>query len=103
MGSIKYSNTVSSAITTLILFGGVAIDSQAQALQQLDQQPDLVQHQEVIQGLSFDRYTLVNDANQIEMKQVEVIHTFASELLGHVEDIPLEFSEAVDENFWDLI
>ena len=38
-----------------------------------------------------------------EKKNIETIHKFSSNLLENIEDIPLEFSEAIDEKFWDLV
>jgi hypothetical protein len=50
-----------------------------------------------------DSYTLLNNNNTGELEKIEVIHAFASNLLDHIEELPLEFSQAIDDNFWDLI
>ena len=103
MGTFKYSTAVSSAITTLILVGGVAIDSQAMSFPEMELAPENPTLHKIIPNLSFDRYKLIDNANFNEIKKIEIIHSFASNLIENIEELPLEFSQAIDDNFWDLI
>lgn len=36
-------------------------------------------------------------------EKIEILQKFATFLIQHSEDIPIEFAEIVQENFWDLI
>jgi hypothetical protein len=100
MGLINFPHTVGTSVTTVILFCGVSINDQSLALLQVKAASSQVQ---VSHGVSFDRYTLVDNSYSQEKKNIETIHEFSSNLLENIEDIPLEFSEAIDENFWDLV
>jgi len=101
MGLINFPHTVGTSVTTAILFCGVSINDQSLALLQVKTTSS--SQVQVSHGLSFDRYTLVNNSYSQEKKNIETIHKFSSNLLENIEDIPLEFSEAIDENFWDLV
>lgn len=102
MSEVNFSHTVGTAFTTAILFCGVAINDQTLALLQVIpcQPPAQIG---TTYGLTYDRYTLNNESYSDERKNIEIIHKFASNLLANIEDMPLEFSEAVDDNFWELI
>ncbi len=36
-------------------------------------------------------------------EQIEVLHEFSKSMLNNVKDIDPEFSDLVDEKFWDLL
>jgi len=101
MGLINFPHAVGTSVTTAVLVCGVSVNDQILALMQIkDYQPSQASSSH---GLTYDRYSLVND-NYVEEKiNIETIHKFASNLLENIEDMPLEFSKAVDDNFWDLI
>jgi hypothetical protein len=53
--------------------------------------------------LNFDYYQLVNKDQAAALRQIDVIHQFASNVLDNIKELEPEFSKTVDENFWDLI
>lgn len=101
MGLINFPHAVGTSLTTAILVFGVSTNDETLALMQIQSsQPSQASSNH---GLSYDRYTLINDSYTEEKRNIETIHEFSSNLLENIEDIPLEFSKVVDDNFWDLI
>lgn len=101
MVSVKLPYVVGTAVTTAILFCGINTSEELSTTSHISMDnPEKIDH-----GVasSFDRYKLLPVNNIKEKENIEVIHSFASKLLENIEDIPPEFSEAVDANFWDLI
>lgn len=48
------------------------------------------------------QYEVVSE-DALLSQNIEAIHQFASNILENVEDLDPEFSELIDENYWDLI
>ena len=53
--------------------------------------------------LNYDHYQLVQKEQSVALAQIDTIHKFATNLLDNIEDLDPEFSQTVDDNFWDLI
>lgn len=53
--------------------------------------------------LTFDYYQLAQKEQSVALEQIDTIHKFASNLLDNIKDLDHEFSQTVDDNFWDLI
>lgn len=53
--------------------------------------------------MNFDYYQLIDKDQAVALKQIDVIHQFASNILDNIKDLEPEYSKTVDENFWDLI
>lgn len=92
-----------TAITTAILSGGIAVDSYPQSVTQMKHMEEMAESYQDY-GISFDRYILL-DANErlSESEQIETLHIFASNILENIQTLPSEFSQIIDENFWDLV
>lgn len=101
MNSITVPHVVGTAVSTAILFCGVAVYDNLPSVSGSILN-DYANSGSVDYGLSLDRYQLLSKEN-IQKNNIEVIHGFASNLLENIEDIPAEFNEAVDRNFWDLV
>lgn len=92
-----------SAITTAILSGGIAVDSYAQSVTQMKHMEEMAQSSQDY-GISFDRYILLDASTRLsESDQIETLHFFASNILENIKPLPSEFSQLIDENFWDLV
>ena len=53
--------------------------------------------------LTYDHYQLVQKEQSVVLEQIDTIHRFATNLLDNITDLDPEFSQTVDDNFWDLI
>lgn len=101
LNSISIPYVVGTAVTTAILFCGVSVSDQFSNIPSAAfRGSDIPQN--INYGLSFDRYQLLSK-DDTQRENIEIIHGFASNLLENIEDISADFSQAVDENFWDLI
>ena len=60
---------------------------------------------QVDHGLSSltEAYKITPKNSIFENEQVAIIHRFASNLIENIEDFPPEYSEIIDEHFWELI
>ena len=99
MNTNSFPYVVGTAVTTVVLFCGANTSQYHYASTPMpsDEQVNI----DLGIAQSFDRYTLISNAEQQD--NIEVIHNFAANLLENIEDIPADFSKAIDDNFWDLI
>lgn len=101
MISTGFPYVVGTAVTTAILFCGINTSQHPYSVVSVPSDEGQISIDHGIAN-SLDRYTLI-PRNIEQRDNIEVIHNFAVNLLDNIEDIPPEFSEAVDANFWDLI
>ncbi len=94
-----------TAATTVILFCGLSTSDQTQAILSLSIHNNPVAATSgVDHGVTlFDRYNLVKNDNTKYKDHVETIYNFASNLLENIEDLPSDYSDVIDANFWDLM
>ncbi len=58
---------------------------------------------EPIPILFSDHYRLSNSDSIALSEQIETLKQFSSSILNNIKDIEPEYTELVDEKFWDLI
>jgi hypothetical protein len=102
MTTVTLQHVVGTAMTTAILFCGAPVTDQGNFSITLPSE-DSSSRKSIDYGLSFDRYQILNNDEIAQQNDIEVIHGFASNLLENIRDLPPEYSELVDANFWDLI
>jgi len=100
----NFPYVVGTAVTTAILACGVQTSAQMTPIQSSVLNNGVPQVTEYINlARLFDRYKLITNDNFKQESQIETIHNFASNILENIEELPPEFSEAVDAHFWELI
>lgn len=97
MMSIDSTNVVRTSIITIVLVGSTPVD----ALMPTKNYP--YRQAKSDHGVLYDSYTLIDNSCVKEKRNIEIIHKFSSNLLENIEDMPVEFSRAIDDNFWDLL
>ena len=101
MSSTGFPCVVGTAVTTAVLFCGINTSLPPYSLLSVSSDEGQISIDHGIAN-SLGRYTLIPQ-NIEQRDNIEIIHNFAVNLLDNIEDIPPEFSEAVDAHFWDLI
>lgn len=98
--------TYTKLITTIptVLMGGLIINGNDIANVNFDNRyPTYVeQESSALSEISQTHYATISSSNT-NADKLEIIHQFASTLLENIEDLDPEFSQVIDENYWDLI
>ena len=99
-----YTKLIAAIPTATVIMGGSIINGNEIANVNFDNSYHTYVEQEssALTDISRTHYATIfsSDANA---DKVEIIHQFASNLLENIEDLEPEFSQVIDENYWDLI
>lgn len=91
---------VVSAALIVILSNGVPVSGYSNIIN-----PPSPSNCQVDHGLSYltEPYSIIPKSSLFENEEINIMHGFASNLIENIEDLPPEYSEIIDEHFWELI
>lgn len=96
--TISLKHTLQTAAISTVLFAGVPIDSLLSDIPQYDKASASID-----QLKDFDPYSMISPPFFSTEEKIQIIGLFASSLLANMEESPIEFAQALDQHFWDLI
>ena len=96
--TISLKQTLQTTAISTVLFAGAPIDSLLSDIPQYDQASTSID-----QLKDFDPYSMISTPLFNTEEKIQIIGHFASNLLADMEESPIEFAQALDQHFWDLI
>ncbi len=95
---ITLQQTLQTTAISSVLFAGMPIDNALHNLPQYNKPSINIEQLE-----NFDPYTILSSQPFNPKEKLQIVSDFASSLLANMEDSPIEFAQALEDHFWDLI
>ena len=99
-----YTKFIAALPTATVLMGGMIVNGNELANVNYSSMDTTYTEQEssVLSDISQTHFTTITSSSTT-FDEFEIIQKFGSNLLENIEDLDPEFSQAIDENYWDLI